>query len=579
MRLLWESMRRHNCVGRLVRCQTTLHHARMRTLTAASTSTSQQDSARKHLDKCAVAAGALAAVTGFVWTTITTRVAATEGAESSSDVNTTEGASSEADGNGETASTADLPVYKRADVAEHDTLEKGVWVTYNGEVFDITNFVVNHPGGKSKIMLAAGKDIGPFWRVYQQHTRKGGLPLELLERMKIGVLDPSEPAPDIDSADPYAGDPIRHPGLMFHNNKPANAELPPELLMDSWITPNELFFIRHHHPVPIIDPGRFRLSVTGIAVKPIVLDLEDLRERFPKNEVVATIQCGGNRRGEFNKTRPTSGISWGFGAMSTAKFGGVLLRDILLYSGLLKPETAESLGVRHVQFISTDGLMASIPIHKALYLFGDVLIAYEMNGVPLPPEHGGPLRAIVPGHVGVRNVKWVERIVTSGEEAEGPWQRGISYKGFAPGVTSFEGVDVEAIQSIQEQPVTSAIIEPQSGSTYEPGQPIDCRGFAWSGGGRGIVRVDVSADGGKTWTTAKLTEGAGQPSHRAWAWTFWEAEVPCPPGNGEVILCCKATDASYNSQPENPDSIWNIRGLNNNSWHKVLLHADEDEDE
>jgi sulfite oxidase len=190
---------------------------------------------------------------------------------------------------------------------------------------------------------------------------------------------------------------------------------------------------------------------------------------------------------------------------------------------------------------------------------------YEMNGVDLPPEHGGPLRAVVPGHVGVRNVKWVGKIVTSAVEAEGPWQRGISYKGFSPNITSFEGVDVESIQSIQEQPVTSAIIEPHAGDTFEPGQAIDARGFAWSGGGRGIVRVDVSADGGKTWTTAKLLDGATQPPNRAWAWTFWEAEIPCPPGATEVHLCCKATDVSYNSQPENSESIWNIRGLNNNA--------------
>lgn len=188
-----------------------------------------------------------------------------------------------------------------------------------------------------------------------------------------------------------------------------------------------------------------------------------------------------------------------------------------------------------------------------------------MNGVTLPPEHGGPLRVIVPGHVGVRNVKWVEKIVTSSEEAEGPWQRGIAYKGFSPNVTSFEGLDVESIQSIQEQPVTSAIVEPHSGDTYEPGQPIDIRGFAWSGGGRGIVRVDVSSDGGKTWTTAKLTDGSEQQPHRAWAWTFWEAELTAPK-DGPVILCCKATDASYNSQPENPEPIWNVRGLNNNSY-------------
>ena len=93
-------------------------------------------------------------------------------------------------------------------------------------MYDITEFVVNHPGGKQKIMLAAGKDIGPFWRVYQQHRRVGGLPLQLLEQLKIGRLDPEEPPEELDQSDPYATDPERHPGLVFHNSKPANAELP-----------------------------------------------------------------------------------------------------------------------------------------------------------------------------------------------------------------------------------------------------------------------------------------------------------------------------------------------------------------
>jgi len=320
-----------------------------------------------------------------------------------------------------------------------------------------------------------------------------------------------------------------------------------------------------------------------MGVKPIALDIKDLKHRFLKKEVTVTIQCGGNRRSEFNETSRgnTSGIGWGFGAMSTATFGGTLLRDVLLYSGLLRPESAEQLGVRHVQFISADGLQASIPVEKALDVYGDVLLAYEMNGEPLPKEHGGPLRVVVPGHVGVRNVKWVQQIVTSPEEAEGPWQRGIAYKGFAPGVTTFEGIDIEGIQSIQEQPVTSAIVCPQRGSVVEPGQPFDVTGFAWSGGGRGIVRVDVSADGGKSWKTATLKEGSEQHSRRAWAWTFWEVELFAPTEAQEFEICCKATDSSYNSQPESPEPIWNIRGLNNNSWHRVHISVacnDEDDD-
>ena len=190
------------------------------------------------------------------------------------------------------------------------------------------------------------------------------------------------------------------------------------------------------------------------------------------------------------------------------------------------------------------------------------------------------------------------------------------------GLRSVEGVDVEAVPSMQEMPVQSAIMTPAPGALLE-GDVVEASGFAWSGGGRGIARVDVSADGGETWTTAALGDGAGQHPARAWAWTFWSAEIQLAPdvvaaarrqhaaaaaaagagaegrggvgaaagagaaeaGGGSlgphedpprptVELCVKATDASYNVQPERLAPIWNLRGLNNNAWHRVQVVID-----
>lgn len=368
-------------------------------------------------------------------------------------------------------------------------------------MFDISDFIENHPGG-NKILLAKGKAIDPFWRIYQQHLNSA-LPLQILRGMQIGILDPSEPPVVVDSSDPFANDPERHPALLVHNNKPMNAELPRELMLDNWITPKDLFFIRHHHPVPVINSNEYTLKLGGKGVKPILLSLHELRTHFHKKEIVATLQCGGNRRHGMNAVHKTSGIDWGFGAISTAKWGGVPLRDVLLYAGLLTPEIAEMQGVKHVQFEAEDGLQASIPVEKALSTYGDVLLAYEMNGEPLPSEHGYPIRLVVPGHVGVRNVKWVNKITVSDVEAEGPWQRGIAYKGFSPSLLKIDSsVDVESVLSVQEQPVTSLMVFPKAGDKVEVTAPtaldegetntVTCRGFAWSGGGRGIVRVDVS---------------------------------------------------------------------------------------
>jgi len=467
-------------------------------------------------------------------------------------------------------------VYKLAEVAKHNTKEDA-WVTYKDGVYDITNFIMDHPGG-DRIMLAAGKAIDPFWRLYQMHVSRGNA-VKILDGLQIGTLDPKDivqPKPgDLD--DPYSKDPgDRHPALIFHSNKPCNAELPPDLVLDNWITPNSLFFIRQHHPVCHVDSQKYMLQVEGLGLKSMRLDLDDLKNRFIPHEVTTTIQCGGNRRGEFNKLEETSGISWGCGAMSTATFKGALLRDVLTYTGLMTPASADRDGVKHVIFEGIDNMQASIPIEKALSVYGDVILAYEMNGEVLPPEHGYPLRIIVPGHVGVRQVKWVAKVKTSNEEAMGPWQRGISYKGMSPSVKSmsdFTEEDLMKIQSIQEQPVTSMILEPKDGFKAELDE-ITVRGFAWSGGGRGIIRVEVTPDGGKNWYTAELKEGSEQHPTRAWAWTFWECEVPKPEGLADgapIEICAKAVDSSYNQQPSSVEHIWNIRGVNNNAWPRVKV--------
>ena len=122
-------------------------------------------------------------------------------------------------------------------------------------------------------------------------------------------------------------------------------------------------------------------------------------------------------------------------------------------------------------------------------------------------------------------------------------------------------------------PVQSSILLPLAGSAVDAGDDVTVRGFAWSGGGRGIVRVDVSADDGATWHTAELKEGREQPTHRAWAWTFWEVDLPICESARKATLVCRAVDAAHNKQPETPEAVWNMRGLANNSWHRVPLRV------
>lgn len=189
-------------------------------------------------------------------------------------------------------------------------------------------------------------------------------------------------------------------------------------------------------------------------------------------------------------------------------------------------------------------------------------------------------QVIVPGYAGIRNVKWVSKIELANEEAEGPWQRGLNYKILPPSITDANEVDIQEMPSVMEPSLFSGITNLRVGGDVQPAnkegdfQPGDkvmmtVSGWAWAGGGRNIVRVDVTGDNGFTWTSAELKQGKEQRFGKAWAWTFWEAEVPAVVlKDGTVDVASKAIDNAFNVQPESSDHVWNVRGLGNNSWFR-----------
>jgi sulfite oxidase len=227
---------------------------------------------------------------------------------------------------------------------------------------------------------------------------------------------------------------------------------------------------------------------------------------------------------------------------------------------------------------SLDEMKASINMEKATNPYGDVLIAYEMNDEDLPRDHGYPLRVIVPGFAAVRNVKWLKKIEISNNEAEGTWQQGLNYKTLPPNVTDAKKVDLSKMPSMTEVAVFSGIttMELVEKSKLKPGNVVmvKAKGWAWSGGGRNIVRVDITGDGGKSWQAAEIKEGGDQKFGRAWAWVFWECEVPASvKKDGTVEVASKAVDLAFNSQPESVAHGWNVRGLGNNSWHRASIRS------
>lgn len=463
----------------------------------------------------------------------------------------------------------DLPTYTLAQVATHKNKQKRIWVTYKNGVYDITDYVSSHPGG-SKILLAAGGSMEPFWNMYAVH--KHPEILSIAETLRIGNITEVSVDETTNTDDPYANEPKRSPLLIPSSKKPFNAEPSPELLVDNFVTPNDIFFVRNHLPVPNIDESDWYLEVVGPNNKQTCYLACRLQMCFKKKTTMAALQCAGDRRNEMIEIKEVKGLTWAQAAIGNAEWSGALLNDVLKDAGI----DIESTQKKHLVFEGMDqgpdgGVYgASIPIELARALKNEIIIAYEMNGEPLSRDHGFPARVIIPGVVGARQVKWLKKIYLSDEESDSHWQR-RDYKGFNPSV-DWDTVDFDKSVAIQQLPVISAICEPLDMTELDRDvEELTLRGYAWSGGGRAIIRVDVSIDGGKTWQEAELTPNR-QTQYRAWAWTLWEATVEIPKDSyNEVELISKAVDISYNVQPDTVEGIWNLRGVLNNAWHRIVV--------
>ncbi|QIN84978.1 molybdopterin-dependent oxidoreductase [Rubrobacter tropicus] len=344
---------------------------------------------------------------------------------------------------------------------------------------------------------------------------------------------------------------------------PHNAETPPDLLRASFVTPTDAFYVRNHGDVPEVDPGTYRLKVSGLVQRPLELSLGEIKG-LPKTEFASTLYCAGNRRSELMEKSPIPGkVAWETGAAGNARWGGTLLRDVLGEAGIKG-------GARHAAFTGLDRDVeagtgelfgGSIPLGKATS--DDVLLAYEMNGGPLAPEHGFPLRVVVGGYVGARSVKWLSEVRLQAGPSDNYYQA-VEYKLFPPHVTA-ETADYSEGEMLGETPLNCVICAPQSGETLAQ-DAVGVRGYALTGGDRRVERVEVSADGGETWTEAALTEEGGPAT-----WLFWEATLKPGPGPCEIVA--RATDSGGETQPETVDEVWNFQGYANNARHKVSVRV------
>jgi DMSO/TMAO reductase YedYZ molybdopterin-dependent catalytic subunit len=347
-------------------------------------------------------------------------------------------------------------------------------------------------------------------------------------------------------------------GLIARVARPLDAETPVQEFV-SYLTPNSRFFVRSHFGPPQADAvseAHWKLRVSGLVERSHEFTLKDLRQ-MEAVTVTAVVQCSGNGRAFHRPKVP--GVQWERGAVGNAQWTGVRLRDLLAKAGVKE-------GGQHVQFQGADRpvvdrvplFIRSIPLQKALH--PETILAYEMNGRPLPLLHGAPLRVITPGWMADACIKWLTDITVSEGEAQGFYMQ-TAYRYPTRPVKPGEAIAAGDLMPVEAMIVKSLIARPQDGASLTPG-PIAIQGVAWTGEGR-IVKVEVSVDEGQTWEPARLIEKDQPYAWRQWQYV-WQAMGPGP----QTILC-RATDDHGQTQPRT--SPWNPSGFLWNGWDRVTV--------
>jgi DMSO/TMAO reductase YedYZ molybdopterin-dependent catalytic subunit len=348
-----------------------------------------------------------------------------------------------------------------------------------------------------------------------------------------------------------AGEPAHE--LLRHVGAPQDLATPIEWF-DRLITPTDVFFVRSHFGPPSLDRSR-KVTVGGMVKAPLSLDVDALRSGFANTTVTAVLQCAGNGRALHAPRVP--GVQWGHGAMGQATFTGVRLADVLAKAGADRAAGFVQIsGADAPPKPTVPAFVRSIPMERALD--PSTLIAWAMNGKDLDLAHGAPLRLVVPGWAGDHWIKWLTHVTVQKEEASGFFMQ-TAYKYPTEPVSPGASVPPEKMRSLTTFPVKSIIARPAEGGRAPVG-PQTVAGCAFSGEAP-IAKVEISIDGGKSWSAAKLT---GEPAAGRWQVFEHRFEQKAP---GRVTAMARATDKKGNVQPES--AAWNPSGYFWNAWHRV----------
>jgi len=325
-------------------------------------------------------------------------------------------------------------------------------------------------------------------------------------------------------------------GKIVRSSDPLNLEMPFDKL-DGFITPTELFYVRTHFPIPKIDKKAWRLRVEGAVERPFELNYNDLFT-FESRTMPVTLECAGNNR-IFLEPK-VKGVQWGLGAVGNANWTGIPL-SILLDRAGVKPSALEVILEGADEGSPEDAkapsanvrFTRSIPLAKAR---GDVLLAYKINGQDLPPQHGFPLRAIVPGWYAMASIKWLQRITVTDRPFHGYFQT-LDYAYWT------KRGDLAELTPLSEMQIKAEIATPAANEIVPANSTIRVHGAAWTGVGE-IAKVELSTAGGASWYNAQLIDQAA-PN----AWRLWEFEWQTPAKAGKHTLIARATDSRGRTQP------------------------------
>ena len=404
------------------------------------------------------------------------------------------------------------------------------------------------------------------------------------------ALPPKQNAEEVDEQDVDTPDAWvkRHKDMVrLTGRHPFNSEPPMKSLQKAgWITPASLQFVRNHGAVPKLDWATHRLKCRGLPGGDVEIGMDDLSsgKYGPVVSFPVTFICSGNRRKEQNMTKKVLGFNWGPSAVANCVWTGVRLVDVLATLGVQKVSRQH----RHLHFDGPEGEVTqgsgeygcSIDMGWALDRERDILLAFKQNDEFLLPDHGAPLRLLLPGATGAHMVKWLSYMRVADKPTEN-YYHWHDNRVFPPHVdkelADAEGWWYKPIGIINHININSAIFEPRQNSFFQPNSAESMKvcGYAYMGGGLNISRVDISLDGGMSWEMADLSQpeeaiSEARGTDKSWCWSHWETEIAAERLEDCTEICCRAMDSNLNTQPAN--LTWNFMGMMNNCLFRVKVH-------